>query len=122
MKTKLTNKQKILLLTKHDLNLISPPKKKHCILLQGYLPFVSVTIKTQYFMRTKKITWNISVSLGRKFHKNTLLGFVVLFACLFQHPNPPGFFFFFLKKKKKIPKRGGGRRTKINAMLKPDQG
>ena len=28
MKTKLTNKQKILLLTKHDLNLISPPKKK----------------------------------------------------------------------------------------------
>ena len=32
------------------------------------------------------------------------------------------YLFFFSFKKKKIPKRGGGRRTKINAMLKPDQG
>ena len=98
-------------------------KKKPCSLLQGSLPFISVKTKTKYFMGTKRSLGILRSAPGGKFHKNALLGFVVVVVGWFALASESSKIFFFFKKKKKMfPKRGGGGRTKISATLKTDQG
>lgn len=72
-------------------------------------------------MGTKRSLGILRSAPGGKFHKNALLGFVVVVVGWFVLA-PESSDIFLKKKKKMFPKRGGGGRTKISATLKTDQG